>query len=61
MQYVNKHGIDGIATVDTVKPKFSPKYSYFEEGCMPVPFKDKPKLLVVSPDGTIRTDMNSEP
>ena len=34
--------------------------SGFEEDCMPVPLKYKPKFLVRIPDGTIQTDMNSD-
>ncbi|XP_053404619.1 uncharacterized protein LOC128558653 [Mercenaria mercenaria] len=62
MKYGTDHEIDGIATVvGRVLPALYHDQEYFEEGCIEVPYGDKKSFLVVSPDGSLREDANSEP
>ena len=62
MKYGKEHEIDAIATLcNTVLPFHFPNLLYVEEGCMPIGHDDDNTFMIVSPDGSLRTTLESKP
>jgi hypothetical protein len=60
MDYGTENEINAVATlVGSILPVLSPDLTYVEEGCIKIHNDDKP-FVVVSPDGSLRTDLDGE-